>query len=129
MSSFFNYFTLASSRKSCWLKLYINFDYCCVLQQAIVEKLYTYQMLGYKRIVMFLTIKQRDLCVTYVTGELRVKGPIGICIKIHLNSMISILGLLFEGLAILTAGLFASFVGFRFLLSADSPSDKVVIGY
>jgi hypothetical protein len=62
MRLLFNYFTLAPSRKSCWLKLYINFDYCCVLQQTMVEKLYTYQMLGYKRIVMYLTIKQKGLC-------------------------------------------------------------------
>ena len=28
----------------------------------MVEELYTYQMLGYKRIVLYLTIRQKGLC-------------------------------------------------------------------
>jgi hypothetical protein len=33
-----------------------------ILQLAMAEKLYTYQMAGYKRIALYLTIKQKGLC-------------------------------------------------------------------
>ncbi len=48
--------------KNWFLKLFISILVITIVLQAMVGELYTYQMEGYKRIVLYVTIKQKGLC-------------------------------------------------------------------